>query len=364
MRDLNNAAPPGMPQLEGSENKEAAAVTAASDDTSANTNLSEAPHERKLHVSIMQDPADGGCAKVTNRLLATWPKLRDRLYKEPKEASSKGARGLYKFAAFRPADGAPKGYRDSEHFVAAGALALDYDKCADGVWAVLCNIYGVCEGVVHTSYSDGLPDKDTGVSHRKFRVVLTLSRSVDAIEYNALGRLMIAKADPTFSKIDIAASTSAVQGMFLPVRRPGGPWERHDLNGEPIDVDAELAVLGPSWRTDRSRWPGPDAERATAGAAARDPRQAPGVIGAFNRAYDIETAIDKFDLPYERAGDRFRYLHAAPNSTPAASLKFDGYGLLSMHLNHDPAAGHVCGAFDLVRIHWFGRLDSSNGERQ
>ena len=86
----------------------------------------------------------------------------------------------------------------------------------------------------------------------------------------------------------------------------------------------------------------------------RNPFEIDGVVGAFNRAYDIEEAIEAFELPYESDGDRRWHLVGA---RAVAGLSEIEDGLVFSHHATDPAFGKASSAFDLVRLHKFGDLD-------
>ena len=85
-----------------------------------------------------------------------------------------------------------------------------------------------------------------------------------------------------------------------------------------------------------------------------DPYQLPGVVGAFNRLYDMARAVEEFNLPYEQVGEnRWHYIHA--DSVAGVCVYPDGY----VYSNHasDPAGGRALCMFDLVAMHKFGDAD-------
>lgn len=87
-----------------------------------------------------------------------------------------------------------------------------------------------------------------------------------------------------------------------------------------------------------------------------DPYKFPGVIGAFNRLYDMARAVEEFKLPYEQVGEnRWHYIHA--KSSGGVCVYPDGY----VYSNHasDPAGGRALCVFDLVAMHKFADLDEA-----
>ena len=96
-----------------------------------------------------------------------------------------------------------------------------------------------------------------------------------------------------------------------------------------------------------------------------DPRMKPGIVGAFCRAYSIEAAIEAFlsDV-YQKCGGWGkvpRYTYLGGSTYGGASVYNKGQHLYSWHQS-DPAGGayRCCNAFDLVRIHKFGKLDEGS----
>ena len=87
-----------------------------------------------------------------------------------------------------------------------------------------------------------------------------------------------------------------------------------------------------------------------------DPEDKKGIIGVFCRTYTIQEAIETFlsDV-YTPAGEgRYTYING---STAAGLIVYDDKFAYSHH-GTDPAGGRLCNAFDLVRIHKFGHLDT------
>ena len=101
--------------------------------------------------------------------------------------------------------------------------------------------------------------------------------------------------------------------------------------------------------------------------AAEDPLTKPGVVGAFCRTFDIHSAIQTFELPYEPTEFENRY-RPEGSSGAAGAIVYDDVFLYSHH-ESDVAAQLNLNAFDLVRLHRFSELaaresdDMSMGDR-
>ena len=87
-----------------------------------------------------------------------------------------------------------------------------------------------------------------------------------------------------------------------------------------------------------------------------DPYKLPGVIGAFNRLYDMARAVEEFNLPYEQVGEN-RWKYSPAQNAGGVCVYPDGY----VYSNHasDPAGGRALCMFDLVAMHMFGDADEA-----
>lgn len=223
-------------------------------------------------------------ATITDVKWLDWPAFSEWLTAEPPEVASKEARGWYCPVEFDPA------YRDSQNFVARHALTFDFDKVNLDTWGEVILAWEHTAFAMYTTYS-----------HRadapRFRVVMPLSRPAGYDEFQAVARKVAADVG-----IELFAreSFTPAQMMYAPARPLGGLWTTHTNSGEWLDVDSVLAEYF-DW-TDASSWPRlPDGDAAHLGTGERvDPREKPGIIGEFNRAFTISQAIERFELPYRR----------------------------------------------------------------
>lgn len=217
-------------------------------------------------------------------------------------------------------------HRVKEAIVTRDALTLDSDSPSpDFVSRV--RALGV-RALIHTTFSS------TPAAPR-YRVIIPLSRPVTPAEYAAEATDVIetvgaASFDP--------GSTQAERYMF----RPAG------------DDSFDFEVIDGPLR-EPSAVPSDELVARTTPSTKRDPFDLPGIVGAFNRTYDdLDLLIAKYDLPYDADGDRWvlRGADAAPGVSEISP------GLWWSSHSTDPAHGHAQTAFDLVRVHRFGELDS------
>lgn len=223
-------------------------------------------------------------AQITAVRHLAWLDFAKWLTDEPPEVNDKAARGWYIPAEFDPV------YRDSQNFVARHAITFDFDHVTIDTWGDAINAWESLTFAMYTTYSHS-PETP------RFRVVMPLSRPAGYDEFQAVARKVAEDVG-----IELVARESFVptQMMFAPARRLGGLFTSHINAGTLLDVDAVLAEYK-DW-TDVGSWSrrkSGDTVRAVA-AEKVDPREKPGILGEFNRAFTISQAIERFDLPYRR----------------------------------------------------------------
>ena len=91
-----------------------------------------------------------------------------------------------------------------------------------------------------------------------------------------------------------------------------------------------------------------------------DPREKPGMVGAFCRAFSVEEVIvrwlsDKFRFQMDDNERRLTY-KAGGGSVGGAFISDDRMHVVNKHAS-DPCLGRAVNVFDLVRVHKFGHLD-------
>lgn len=205
--------------------------------------------------------------------------------------------------------------------------------------------------LMHTSHSH-TPESP------RLRFVIPLSRTVTAAEYEPIARRIAEWLDiNSFDDTTYEASRLMYWGSCS---KDAEYICRVYESEEWVDPDAVLATYE-DWHDMRS-WPVSSRQTKAVvkmGAVQGDPLTKPGVIGAFNRAYTITEAIEKY-LPdvYVPCEDG-RWTFAAGSSTGGAVTYDDDRFLYSYH-DTDPCSKRLCSAYDLVRIHLYGSLDEGS----
>lgn len=269
-------------------------------------------------------------------------------------AMSKDERDAAKEAAGGFVAGAlNSGRRKTENVIERSMLTLDADSAKPGAWeaASLLVEYRMCSYTTH-SHTEAKP---------RLRWIIPTSRPMTPDEYPAVARkvatwLDIETMDPTTYEV--------ARLMFWATCPKDGAYSFHEQDGPLLNPDEVLASYGPgeAWR-DTTLWPIAKSEaevRQKLIAKAGEPTEKPGIVGLFCRTYDVPAAIAEF-IPevYTPTSQEDRYTYAKGSTAGGAIIYNDGAFLYSNHAT-DPAGGRSVNAFDLVRIHKFGELDSED----
>lgn len=188
----------------------------------------------------------------------------------------------------------------------------------------------------------------------RLRVLLPLSRSVTADEYEPIARKLAERIGLTYMD---PTTFQAVRMMYWPSCCADGEYLYYAEDRPMADPDGVLRLYR-DWH-DVTEWPQvpgtPKLEQRML-QKQEDPTTKNGLVGAFCRVYDIESAMETF-LPgvYAPAGEG-RYTYVAGSTTGGAVLYDDGKYLFSHHAT-DPCSERLVNAFDLVRLHKFGDQD-------
>ena len=192
----------------------------------------------------------------------------------------------------------------------------------------------------------------------RLRVLFPLDRTATADEYEPCARYMAQRigmdlADPT--------TFEASRMMYLPSVCKDGQYVYYTADKPMLSVDGILATYD-NWR-DYTSWPAVPGAVSPARLAAKqgDPTDKSGVVGAFCRAYDVPTAMDRFlpgvYAPVDNAENRYTFCEG---STTGGAVLYDGGKFLYSHHATDPCSGKLVNSFDLVRLHCFGDLDDDS----
>jgi predicted P-loop ATPase len=240
------------------------------------------------------------------------------------------------------------GRRKPENVVHRQLITLDIDNAHSNFWNDFQMQFDNA-AVLHATHSH----VDT---NPRYRLVMPLSRECTPDEYVAVSRYIAGMLG-----IDLFDNTTFESNrlMFWPSSSKDVAYYSESQKGTWVDVD-DILNSYVDW-TDSSSWPTSESklrEIKDASVKQQDPEEKRGVIGAFCRTYPISEAIDKFlsDSYVDAGQDRYTY---TKGSTSAGLTIYDDKFAYSHH-GTDPASSKLCNAFDLVRIHKFGHLDTGH----
>ena len=239
-----------------------------------------------------------------------------------------------------------KGVRKKSSVSYRQLVCLDVDFSYADFWWDFTMQYG-CAAAIYSTHKS-TPNKP------RHRLLIPLSREVSVDEYQAISRRIAGNLN-----IELFD-----QSTFEPERLMFWPSVSSDIeyyfeyqDGEWLDADTVLSTYD-DWKN-TSEWP--SSNKLSEGLLSdikkqEDPEEKSGIIGTFCRTYSIQDAISTFlsDV-YEEAGED-RYTYKLGSTTGGLIVYNDKFAF--SHHGTDPAGGRLCNAFDLVRIHKFGHLDS------
>lgn len=231
-------------------------------------------------------------------------------------------------------------------------ITLDIDFSHENFWWDFTLLFN-CAAVIHSTHK-------SCAKRPRHRLIIPLDREVPQEEYQAIARKIA--GDLNIDLFD--QSTFDVNRlMFWPSISSDSEYYFEVQDGPFLSADYILGLYN-DWH-DTTEWPaasGYDDAILKAIKKQEDPEDKKGIIGVFCRAYTIQEAIETFLVDvYASAGDsRYTYV----KGTTAAGLAIYDDKFAYSHHGTDPAGGRLCNAFDLVRIHKFGHLDTGKEKEE
>lgn len=240
------------------------------------------------------------------------------------------------------------GRRNPQNVVYRQLITLDIDFAHMDLWDDFCMLFNQA-AVLHATH------KHCEASPR-FRLIMPIDREVTPDEYVAIARKVAGLIG-----IELFDNTTFETNrlMFWPSSPKDIPYYFQFQDGPFISAD-DILNSYVDW-TDSSLWPTSESKNTELYEAAQkqeDPELKRGVIGAFCRTYTISETIEKFlSEVYTPTAIEDRYTFVK-GTTAAGLIVYDNKFAYSHH-GTDPISGKLCNAFDFVRLHLFGHLDTT-----
>ena len=190
--------------------------------------------------------------------------------------------------------------------------------------------------------------------HPRYRLIIPLDRDVTPDEYGAISRKVAEEIGMDYFD---PASFRVNQMMYWPSCSSDAEYISDHADLPLLSADSILSLYK-DWH-DVKEWPRSEKEKkiVAAGSKQADPLGKPGLVGAYCRAYyPIQTVLEgPLADVYTPTDDPNRWTYAEGTTSGGLVVYNDRYA----YSNHatDPASGMLCNAFDLVRIHLYGKLD-------
>ena len=240
------------------------------------------------------------------------------------------------------------GRRKTDSVLHRQLLTLDLDFAYHGFWDFFQMIYSEA-AVLHTTHSH-TKEKP------RYRLIMPLSREVTPDEYIAISRRVAGDLD-----IDLFDKTTFEVNrlMYWASVSSDGIFEGNRQKGKWLDPDKVLARYV-DWK-DSSSYPtsaNEEEQLRKESEKQEDPESKKGMVGIFCRTYSVTEAIEEFLTQEYEVGADGRYTYTK-GSTSSGLVIYDDKFAFSHH-GTDPTSGKLTNAFDLVRIHKYGHLDTGN----
>lgn len=240
-------------------------------------------------------------------------------------------------------------------------IALDMDNVPDGQTdEVVARVAAL--GCTYAVYST----RKHRTEAPRLRAVIPLDRTAGVDEFEAAARKVAEKIGMHYMD---PSTFEPHRLMYWPSVCADGEYVFRQGGSEPLSVDGTLAEYV-DWRN-VFLWPhapSENIERRDPNKKMEDPRGKGGTVGTFCRMFSISEAIDTF-LPDLYAPSQYsefsdapvRYTYTKGTASNGAVVYDDDTFLFSNH-STDPLCGMEVNAFDMVRIHLYGKLDEKAKE--
>lgn len=250
------------------------------------------------------------------------------------------------------------GRRKLENIRHRQLVTLDIDFGTPHIWQHYTATYTAAAALYSTH-------KHTPQTPR-YRLLIPLNRPVSATDYEAVSRHIATTLGIQYFD---QSTFEPSRLMYWPSTSADAEFVFEQQQGDFMDADEVLKTLAEQSmqaselfseenNVDKNNIEIDEKQVQTEAAKQRNPRERQGIVGAFCRTYTIGNVISKYLAHVytpTRQTDRYTYIGG---TTSGGLVVFADTLAYSFH-STDPACGKLHNAFDLVRAHLFGSLDTA-----
>jgi putative DNA primase/helicase len=243
--------------------------------------------------------------------------------------------------------------RKNGNVTSRDAICLDMDFAPTGttysgiplIWEEYDMLFGNAGFLYETC-------KSTKINPR-YRFVLFMDRSITSEEYKKISSYV---ANSIGLEYFDKTTFSPERIMYSPVRPSDSDYIFQFCDGPLMNADKILETTSVT-RTLQDNKTEREIQYGIKKQA--DPLNKKGIVGAFCRTHTITGVANKFLPGIYESCDTENRLTYKPGSTTGGLVIYDDKLCYSNH-DTDPAGKRTCNAFDLVRLHKFGKLDNES----
>jgi putative DNA primase/helicase len=249
--------------------------------------------------------------------------------------------------------------RDNQSIISRNMITLDLDYCPPNIIDIIKSKDLDFTFFIYSTHSH-TPEKP------RLRLIVPLSQKVTPEKYEPIGRIIANKIGLEYFD---ATTFSPSRIMYFPSVSIDGDYICEDFNTivtqKPLDpnvaLDRYLNFLNiAEWQ--RPHYiNGLKTERIEKGLISSSKKTPYRIVNAFNTEYTITQAIDTFLTDVYKKEKKDRYTYIQGESKSGLVILNEEYAF--SHHGTDPAQGKLLNAFDIVKIHKFGKMDTDYSEQ-
>ena len=255
--------------------------------------------------------------------------------------------------------------RDNASILTRNMITLDMDYCPSNIVDILKEKQDVEKKLGFRFFIYSTHSHTT--EEPRLRMIIPLTREISVEQYEPVGRIV---AEIIGLEYFDATTFQPNRIMYFPSVSVDGDYvckefgfeEWNDLDPDEM-LDKYMDYLNIAEFQKPHYIQGMKREKIEKGKVRDSTKTRWRIVNAFNMEYTITQAIDEFlDAEYTQGKHKDRYTYNEGESKDGMIILNEQYGY--SHHATDPAQGRLLNAFDVVRIHMFGKEDVDQTEQK